>query len=76
MLYYQVMNHANHFVEKKPIDEVLQSLESLCIDIKGIKNDINHIKEYIRREVVKKQIEEEELTKIEKEYVKPLSTWW
>ena len=77
MLYYQVvMNHANHFVEKKPIEDVLQTLESLLLEIKGIKTDVNHIKEYIRKETVKKQLEEERIEKIEKEYVKPSSGWW
>jgi hypothetical protein len=70
------MNHANHFHEKKPIEDVLQTLESIVLEIKGIKTDINHIKEYIRKETVKKQLEEERIEKIEKEYVKPSSGWW
>ncbi len=72
MLYYLVMNHSNHFSQKKPIEDVLQNLESLIIDIKGIKTDIHHIKEYIRKETVKQQLEDE---RIEKEYVKP-SGWF
>jgi|TARA_R110002126_G_scaffold633_3_gene3939 hypothetical protein len=66
------MNHSNHFSQKKPIEDVLQNLESLIIDIKGIKTDIHHIKEYIRKETVKQQLEDE---RIEKEYVKP-SGWF
>jgi hypothetical protein len=62
--------------EKKPIDEVLENVQALCIDIKDIKTQVNHIKEYIRKEVIKKQLEEEETAKIEDEYVKPKSAWW
>lgn len=62
--------------EKKPIDEVLESISTLCNDIKEIKTQVNHIKEYIRKEVIKKQLEEEETAKIEKEYVKPKSSWF
>ena len=53
MLYYLVMNHSNHFSQKKPIEDVLQNLESLIIDIKGIKTDIHHIKVFrvIRNEL-------------------------
>jgi hypothetical protein len=71
MLYYIVM--ADKY---KPIEEVIQTLDSLVIDIKGIKTDISHIKEYIRKEVIKKQLEEEKIAKIEDEYVKPKSAWW
>jgi len=62
--------------EKKPIDEVLENVQALCNDIKDIKTQVNHIKEYIRKEVIKKQLEEEETAKIEQEYVKPKSSWW
>ena len=61
---------------KKPIDEVLENVQALCNDIKDIKTQVNHIKEYIRKEVIKKQLEEEETTKIEDEYVKPTSSWF
>jgi hypothetical protein len=62
--------------EKKPIEEVLQTLDSLVSDIKGIKTEISHIKGYIRKEVIKKRNEEEEVAKIEQEYVKPKSSWF
>ena len=62
--------------EKKPIDEVLENVQALCNDIKDIKTQVNHIKEYIRKEVIKKQLEEEETAKIEDEYVKPNKGWF
>jgi len=62
--------------EKKPIDEVLENVQALCNDIKDIKTQVNHIKEYIRKEVIKKQLQEEETAKVEKEYVKPSSSWF
>lgn len=87
MLYYILMAEKNPFKndkykimdnnrEVKPIEEVLQTLESLVIDIKGIKTEISHIKGYIRKEVIKKRNEEEEVAKVEKEYVKPNQGWF
>jgi hypothetical protein len=87
MLYYILMAEKNPFKndkykimdnnrEVKPIEEVLQTLESLVIDIKGIKTEISHIKGYIRKEVIKKRNEEEEVAKVEKEYVKPSNSWF
>ncbi len=80
MLYYIVMADKYKILdnnrEVKPIEEVLQTLDSLVIDIKGIKSDISHIKGYIRKEVIKKQLEEEEVAKVDKEYVKPNPGWF
>jgi hypothetical protein len=80
MLYYILMADKYKIMdnnrEVKPIDEVLQTLESLVIDIKGIKTEISHIKGYIRKEVIKKRNEEEEVAKVEKEYVKPSNSWF
>ena len=73
---YKIMDNNRQEIVTKPIEEVIQTLDSLVIDIKGIKTDISHIKEYIRKEVIKKQLEEEETAKIDKEYVKPKSAWW
>lgn len=70
---YKIMDNNR---EVKPIEEVLQTLESLVIDIKGIKTEISHIKGYIRKEVIKKRNEEEEVAKVEKEYVKPNQGWF
>ena len=70
------MDNNRQEIVTKPIEEVIQTLDSLVIDIKGIKTDISHIKEYIRKEVIKKQLEEEKIAQIEDEYVKPKSAWW
>ncbi len=82
MLYYILMADKykildnNREIEKKPIEEVIQTLDSLVIDIKGIKTDVHHIKEYIRKEVIKKRQEEDEIAKVDKEYVKPNQGWF
>ena len=70
------MDNNRQDIVTKPIEEVIQTLDSLVIDIKGIKTDISHIKEYIRKEVIKKQLEEEKIAQIDKEYVKPNQGWF
>ncbi len=67
---------SHSFSKNRPIEEVMVNLESLMIDIKGIKTEIIHIKEYIRRIEVRKQLEEEKQKIIEDEYVKPSSGWF
>lgn len=54
----------------KPIDQVLERINNISEDMKTIKNDISHIKEYIRKLEVREQLEEDKLHKMEKEYVK------
>ncbi len=67
---------SHSFSKNKPIEEVMVNLESLMIDIKGIKTEIIHIKEYIRKLEVREQLEEEKQKRIEDEYVKPSSGWF
>jgi len=67
---------SHSFSKNRPIEEVMVNLESLMIDIKGIKTEIIHIKEYIRRIEVREQLEEEKQKIIEDEYVKPSSGWF
>ena len=62
---------SHSFQKNKPIEEVMENLESLMIDIKGIKTELIHIKEYIRKLEVREQLEEDKLKQIENEYVKP-----
>ena len=64
------------FEKNKPIEEVMENLESLMIDIKGIKTELIHIKEYIRKLEVREQLEEDKLKQIENEYVKPENGWF
>ena len=59
--------------DKKPIDEVLETLEDLSADIQNIKSDINHIKNYMKKTVVAKQLKEE---KKDAEYIKEEKGWW
>ena len=61
---------------EKPIEEVRDTLSEIMRDIKSIKTEINHIKEYTRKIEIRKQIEEEEDKKIDSEYVKPSKSWW
>lgn len=70
------MSENNPFKELKPIDQANQSLDHLVNDMKEIKNDINHIKEYIRKLVIKQQIEEQEALRQENEYVQPSKSWF
>ena len=67
---------SHSFQKNKPIEEVMENLESLMIDIKGIKTELIHIKEYIRKLEVREQLEEDKLKQIENEYVKPSSNGW
>jgi predicted nucleic acid-binding Zn-ribbon protein len=75
MLYYILMNE-NVSVEKKPIKEVLDNLVELTDELKEIKLQIHHIKEYIRKETLRKKLDEEQMNKIENEYVKPTKGWF
>tara|TARA_R100000231_G_scaffold131453_1_gene103491 strand:+ start:532 stop:744 length:213 start_codon:yes stop_codon:yes gene_type:complete len=59
-------------VTKKPIDEVLKLMKQLTEDISEIKNEINHIKLYIRKHEVREGIKED----LAKEYVKPDKGWF
>jgi deoxyribose-phosphate aldolase len=59
---------------KKPIDEVQEILHIVKADVQEIKNDINSIKQYIRKIEIRKEIEEQESLKEENEYVK--TSWW
>lgn len=69
---------------EKPIEEVRDILSEIMRDIKSIKTEINHIKEYTRKIEIRKQIEEEEDKKLDSEYVKPSKqsneqsskSWW
>jgi hypothetical protein len=69
---YQMLDN-NRIFDKKPIDEVLETLEDLSTDIQNIKSDINHIKNYMKKQVVAKQLKEEQK---DAEYVKEEKGWW
>ena len=61
---------------KKPIEQAIISIDSLISDMQEIKNDINHIKQYVRKMEIKRQIEEEEARRQENEYVHSDKSWF
>lgn len=69
---YKILDN-NRILDKKPIDEVLESIQDLSQDIQNIKNDIHHIKNYMKKQVVAKQLKEE---KKDAEYIKEEKAWW
>jgi len=73
---YEIMDNnreKNKVFDKKPIDEVLETLDDLSRDIQNIKSDIVHIKNYMKKQVVAKQLKEE---KKDAEYVKTDKGWF
>jgi predicted RNase H-like nuclease (RuvC/YqgF family) len=76
MLYYIVMSEKNPFSKNKPIEDVRETLESLVIDIKGMKSEITRMKEYVRKLEVREQLKEEKEKQVEKEYVQPSAGWF
>lgn len=64
------------FTNKKPIEEIKDMLEEMREDMDDMKKDISHIRDYIKKDMIKKQIEEEELIKQENEYVHQSKGWW
>ena len=70
------MSEKNPFGKNKPIDEIRDTLESLVTDIKGMKNEITRIKEYVRKLEVREQLKDEKEKQVEAEYVQPSSSWF
>ena len=73
---YEIMDNNKEkckVFDKKPIDEVLEQLEDLSTDIQNIKSDIIHIKNYMKKQIVAKQLKEEQK---DAEYVKEEKGWW
>lgn len=73
---YEIMDNNREkckVFDKKPIDEVLEQLEDLSTDIQNIKSDIHHIKNYMKKQIVAKQLKEENK---DAEYVKEEKGWW
>lgn len=60
--------------EVKPIDTIKGLVDVITSDVAEIKNDIQFIKQYIRKIEIRKEIEEQEALKVEEEYVK--TSWW
>lgn len=60
--------------DKKPIEEVAENLHKIVADVKAIKSDIHHIKDYIRKIEVRETLKRDNEKKEEEEYVK--TGWW
>ena len=82
MLYYIAMSEKRSvnvfepYSKNKPIEEVRETLESLVIDIKGMKSEMTRMKEYVRKLEVREQLKEEKEKQVEKEYVQPSGSWF
>lgn len=61
--------------EKKPIVEMVDLLKELKKEIHGLKIEIHHIKEYIRKETIRQQLRDEKTDSIDKSFEK-VSTGW
>ena len=58
--------------DKKPIVEMVELLREARKELKLIRTEINHIKEYMRKEEVRKTINEE----IDNSFEKVNNSWW
>lgn len=61
--------------DKKPIVEMIDLLKDLKKEIHSLKIEIHHIKEYIRKETIRKQLRDEKTDSIDKSFEK-VSTGW
>ncbi len=63
----------------KPIEEIHDTLKEMLEELKVLKHEINHIKEYVRKEEVRKSLQADMDRKIDKSY-EHVSTsgygWW
>ncbi len=58
--------------DKKPIVEMVEHLREVRKELKLMRTEIHHIKEYIRREEVRKSITDD----IDKTFEKVNNSWW
>ena len=58
---------------KKPIEEIAESLKDLTADISILKHDISYIKAKIKEKVIQEKIEEQ---KLKEECVIEKRSWW
>tara|TARA_R110001599_G_scaffold131207_2_gene307081 strand:+ start:499 stop:690 length:192 start_codon:yes stop_codon:yes gene_type:complete len=52
----------------KPIEEIHDTLKEMLEELKVLKHEINHIKEYVRKEEVRKSLQADMDRKIDKSY--------
>jgi len=61
---------------KKPVEQIKDILDEIRNDMDDMKKDISHIRDYIKKDMIKKQIEQDELLRQENEYVLKPKGWW
>jgi hypothetical protein len=66
----------NYMNNPKPVETIKEIIEIVHNDVQEIKKDLVHIKEYIRKLEIRKQIEEQEAQRQENEYVIEKKGWW
>ena len=60
----------------KPITQIRDLLKNINRDINTMQTDISHIKEYIRKDEVRKSLEHDKIVEMETEYVNENKSWW
>jgi hypothetical protein len=66
----------NYMSDKKPVETIKEIIEIVHNDVQEIKNELSHIKKYIRSLEIRKEIEEQEAQRQENEYVFENKRWW
>jgi len=63
-------------MSSKPITEIRDLLRDINRDINTMQTEITHIKEYIRKDEVRKSLEDDKIVEMETEYVNEPTNWW
>ena len=63
-------------MSSKPIEQIRDLLRDINRDINTMQTDITHIKEYIRKDEVRKSLENDKIVEMETEYVNENKSWW
>ena len=63
-------------MSSKPITEIRDLLRDINRDINTMQTEITHIKEYIRKDEVRKSLEHDKIVEMETEYVNENKSWW
>jgi len=63
-------------MSSKPITQIRDLLRDINRDINTMQTDITHIKEYIRKDEVRKSLEDDKIVEMETEYVNENKSWW
>ena len=63
-------------MSSKPITQIRDLLRDINRDINTMQTEITHIKEYIRKDEVRKSLENDKIVEMETEYVNENKSWW